>query len=281
MEKIVVTTDFSGNSKAGIRFAIQLSNQLGYELIFYHVIEVMKPTSWNDKHYKKFASQLISNNTKKLEQFVEQICHENGIVKSNYQYIAEIGTEVKEMVIKQAKKVKAGYICMSTHGAGKIKKLFGTHASSLVTTSPIPVFVIPKNYRIKPITKIFYASDFAAIKKELDIVRNFAKPFKAVIEVYHYNYLLHVEEERKKLQRKADALKAPGVTFIFERQEVESTLATHLRDDIKRKKPSIVILFTKPNRNWFDRLFAKRESAEMTFNAKVPMLVFRKKTTRA
>ena len=50
-----------------------------------------------------------------------------------------------------------------------------------------------------------------------------------------------------------------------------------MRKEIKKEKPSMVILFTKQNRNWYDRLFLSSESADMAFNAQVPLLVFRKK----
>ena len=49
MDKILVTTDFSSNSKAGLRFAIQLASQHKYELTFFHSYYIMKPTSWNDE----------------------------------------------------------------------------------------------------------------------------------------------------------------------------------------------------------------------------------------
>ncbi|MDR6782771.1 nucleotide-binding universal stress UspA family protein [Pedobacter africanus] len=36
MKRILVTTDFSANSKAGLRFAIQLAAQNNYQLTFFH-----------------------------------------------------------------------------------------------------------------------------------------------------------------------------------------------------------------------------------------------------
>lgn len=54
MEKLLVTTDFSTNSKAGIRFALQLQSQSNCSLVFYHAISVSKPTSWSDKSTNPF-----------------------------------------------------------------------------------------------------------------------------------------------------------------------------------------------------------------------------------
>jgi nucleotide-binding universal stress UspA family protein len=276
MEKILVTTDLSANSKAGIRFALQLAAQLKAELVFFHVIELMQPTSWNDKRYKKFAAEKISHFIQKLQSFVKSVDTDNLLTKQA-QYAVEIGVDVGDLIIKRARKIKAGYICTSTRGAGKLKKLFGTHASSLIINSPLPLIVVPAAYRQKPIKTLFYASDFSAISKELKIVQNFATGVKANIEVYHYDYLLHVPENKEKLVRKAKSLQAPNLAFNFKRQEVEYSLEHHLKGDIEKLKPSMVVLFTKPNRNWFDRLFVSSEAANMSFNSKVPLLIYRKK----
>ena len=47
--KLLVTTDFSANSKGAIRFAQTLAKQTeNIEVIFYHAIHVMKPIRWSD-----------------------------------------------------------------------------------------------------------------------------------------------------------------------------------------------------------------------------------------
>ena len=66
MTKILVTTDLSANSKAGIRFAAQLALKTGADLVFYNVIGVMKPTSWSDKKYKSYAEvQIMESQTRR------------------------------------------------------------------------------------------------------------------------------------------------------------------------------------------------------------------------
>ena len=184
---------------------------------------------------------------------------------------------VKDQVVHCAKKLKADFICLSTHGAGKIQQLFGTHASDLIINSPIPVITVPKKYRVKPIKNLFYASDFAALTKELQIVRDFATPLKAKMNIYHYDYLLHVAENRKRLEGKADKLKSPIRRSFSKKQDIELPLSKQLLSDIRKTKPSMVILFTKRNRNWYDRFFFASESTDLAFHAITPLLTFRKK----
>jgi len=277
MKKILVTSDFSSHSKAGIRFALQLASQTDCELIFLHVIEVLKPTSWSTSYYKKFEAAKISENTENLMKLVASLQKGSIQTRQRHQFIALTGTNVGKLITGYAKKIKADAICMSTHGAGNIQKIFGTNASHMVTTSPLPVFVIPKGYKVKPVINIMYASDFADLGNELKKLLPFARSLKAKTGVIHYDYLLHVEENRKKLQKKAEKHMTQDLAFHFKKQQIEKPLSSHLRADISRLKPSLVVLFTKQNRDWFDRLFLSSEAADLAFNSSTPLLTFRKK----
>ena len=60
MKKILVTTDFSANSKKAIRFAMQLASQNNYKLVFYNVTTVMeKPSIWDIIYYGNYESAEI------------------------------------------------------------------------------------------------------------------------------------------------------------------------------------------------------------------------------
>jgi len=52
--KILVTTDLLTNSKAGIRFALQLALQYQCELTFFYAYH-LKKTTWNDTTYNSFT----------------------------------------------------------------------------------------------------------------------------------------------------------------------------------------------------------------------------------
>ena len=53
--KLLVTTDFSANSKGAIRFAQMLAMQSNeIEVTFYHSVHFMKPTVWSDVFFKLY-----------------------------------------------------------------------------------------------------------------------------------------------------------------------------------------------------------------------------------
>ena len=276
MSKILVTTDFSDNSKTGICFAIQLASQAGYELIFYNAVELLKPTSWSPDRYKKYAAGEIEQHQNKLEQFITTICKKNNLSPVKYKCVAEIGLGFESQLALYAKKIKADFICISTKGAGNIAKLFGTNASAIITTSSVPVLVVPHSYRIKPIVNILYASDLQNLGKELKTIGKFANPLKAKIEVIHYDYLIHLEDYKTKFGKIQSKYSSENITLQFKKLDIEYPLTHHIQRDIKKSKPTLMVLFTKQNRSWFDRLFLSSQAADLSFDTKIPMLVFRK-----
>jgi len=277
MNKILVTTDFSTASKAGIRFALQLTKQTKAELIVFHVLGLPKPTRWSEKKYDAYAESELTKAHIKLTQFIDSIGRQSGFTKNKVKCVVAEGWKVDRSVIEYATHMKANFICMSTRGAGVLKKLVGSNASTILTTSPVPVIVVPKTYRVSPISHILYSSDFNNLGSEMKKVVDFAKPLKAKVSVYHYDFLLPLKEAKTKLEKLASKHKARNVKFYFKKFYIEHTLAYHLKYNTRKSRPSLVALFTKQNRGWYDRMFLSSKSAAISFDTKTPLLVFRKR----
>ncbi|MBC7745540.1 MAG: universal stress protein [Flavobacterium sp.] len=277
MDKLLVTTDFSANSKTAIRFAMQLASQSGCELVFFNAIEIMKPTSWSQDRYNKYKNEEIQIHQKALQEFINSIFKKSNFHHLKYKCVAEIGIYVHTMINEFAKKIKADFICVSTRGAGKIEKLFGTNASALVSTSPIPVFVVPLSYRAKPITKIWYASDLENLNKELKVLEKFSSRLTAKINVVHYNYLPHLQESKKKFEQVVAKHSLQNNHFQFKEIKADYPLIHYLQIDLTKTKPSLLVVFSQQNRDWYNRIFLSSQSSEITFNTSTPMLVFKKK----
>jgi hypothetical protein len=156
--------------------------------------------------------------------------------------------------------------------------LFGTTASELIAFSPTPVIIVPKNYRIKPIERLFFASDFKNVEEEFKVIQEFSKSIKVKLDVYHYDYKWFLNANKNKFDKIRTAHQSENVVFHSRKLDSGTSLLEHLEKDILKAKPSIVVLFTKQNRNWFSRLFLSSLSAELAIDTKTPMLVFRKYT---
>lgn len=276
MNKIVVATDFSENSKKGVLFSIQLALQMDCELIFFNAVQIFRPSIWDNVYYGQFEINEVARNQTVLETFIEAIFLKNNVSKINYSCVCEVGVSASSGTIDYATKIKASYICASTTGVGRIMKIFGTTASELIAFSPIPVFIVPKNYRIKPLKSIFFASDFKNFTEELRHIQKFSIPVKADIEVYHYDYQVHLDVGANKFQRIARNNKSESLKFHYKKLDDTKSIISHVEKDIRKSKLSLIVLFTKQNQNWFNRLFLSSLSAELSFDTKKPMLIFKK-----
>jgi nucleotide-binding universal stress UspA family protein len=273
---IVVTTDFSTNSKAAIRFALQIASQTPCNLVFYHCLPLMIPTGWSKEEGVLYAQTELKKGKKQLARFLKTVIKQSKKPNTPYEYDVEIDMNVDNAIIKYAQKIQADYICMCTRGAGILKKFIGTNASNLVNTSPIPVLVIPKNYRVKPITKVAYSSDFESIDHELTIVKAFTASLKAKADVYHFHYEVHETNSKETFKRIVNKYKTENVAFHIPRLYLEYSLLENLQFMLKKDKPSILVMFTQQKQNWFERIMFDSKTADMAFDIKIPLLAIRK-----
>ncbi len=272
-KKILVAVDFSKNSTSAVRFAIQLASQTKQSLVFFHCLPYLQPTRWSKSQYERYAAIERENVTRELEQFVRNVLRGIRTKKPPLEYLVKHSTDIDRAILRQARNLKATAICMSTRGAGRIKKFVGSHTSSIINKSTLPVFVVPATYKRGPIRHIVYASDLNRIGPELKQVRKLAKPLKAKITVLHYDYLIEVKEAREKLEKVAKKYKAPDVKFRFRKYNIDKTLATHLLNDIKNSKASLAVLFSDRRRGWFDRLFLSSKSVDVAYKTHIPLLI--------
>jgi 23S rRNA G2445 N2-methylase RlmL len=66
------------------------------------------------------------------------------------------------------------------------------------------------------------------------------------------------------------------VRFNFKELDSLYSLNIHIQKYLLNSKQSLLITFTKQNRNWFNRVFLASKTNDMIFDAKTPLLVFRK-----
>ena len=274
--KIVVATDFSDNSKKGILFAIQLAKQTNCELIFYNVVQIFQPTIWDTTYYNVYEVDELQRNQEFLENFIGGIFLDNNVENYNYTCICEIGVSASNEIIEFANKHRADFICVSTVGSGKLMQLFGTTASELIAFSTIPTFIIPVNYVVKPISELFFASDFVNFEEEFYNVHAFSILIQSKLNIYHFDYQKVLESNENKFDKISSRHKSDKVHFHLRNLDSGKPLLKQLENEIADNNPSLVVVFTKQNRNWFDRLFLSSLSTDLALDDNSPCLIFKK-----
>ena len=200
MQKILVPTDFSDNSKAGLRFAIQLASQHPYELTFFHCYHMNQLTPINSKLETNEKSG-VDKIQIELNDFVQDIYNSLNLHQENTMCIIQSSVAPDASIRDYATKNEYSYICISTRGAGKFDRVFGTNTSNLISFSDVPVIAVPKSYTAKKITDIIYASDLNNLEDELVKVVDFAKPIDAAVELLHITSPIELRQIPKQLKQ--------------------------------------------------------------------------------
>lgn len=276
MEKILVTTDQSTNSKAAIRFAIKLAKQRKAELIILQVYHLLKPFKWSDHAFEVYTDTFRKKTVDELTAFIAGIYHEIHETEINYQLVLVSNLDVVDGIMDYASKHNCSYICISTRGAGTLTKIFGTHTAKLISRSAVPVLCIPSSYHLKEIKHILYASDMTDYENELKKVVDFARPIHASIEMMHisypYEFAFDKELVEAALQKKTDY----KVSILTPERDITRTLLEDIDKALKLDKPSLLVLFTHQSRSMFEKLFLPSNAVDYSFYGKTPLLTFNK-----
>jgi len=276
MEKILVTTDQSANSKAAIRFAIKLAKQRKAELIILHVYHLLKPFKWSDHAFAEYTDSFRKKTTEEMSAFIAGIYHDIHEDEIRYQLVLVSNVDVVDGIMDYANKHSCSYICISTLGAGALKKIFGTHTAKLISRSVVPVLCIPSAYHLKELKHILYASDMTDYENELKKVVDFARPIHASVEMMHisypYEFAFDKELVEATLQKKTDY----KVSILIPERNITHALLDDIDDAIRISKPSLLVLFTHQSKSMFEKLFFPSNTEEYSFYGKIPLLTFNK-----
>ncbi|EHQ31060.1 universal stress protein [Mucilaginibacter paludis] len=276
MEKILVTTDQSTNSKAAIRFAVKLAKQRKAELIILHVYHLLKPFNWSDSEFKEYGDAFREKIATELTSFIAEIYHDIHEPEIQHQLVLVSNIDVVDGIMQYAAKHDCSYICIATRGAGVLTKIFGTHTAKLITHSHIPVICIPSGYHLKELKNILYASDMTDYERELVKIVAFARPINASVEMMHISYPFEFSFDKElmeaTLKKKADY----EVTILNKKRDITNTLLEDIEDAIKASKSSLLVLFTHQSRSVFEKLFYPSNAEDYSFYGKIPLLTFNK-----
>jgi len=276
MKKILVTTDFSENSKAGLYFAIQLASQNNYELTFFNTYHILTPTAWNEVRVGGYEKDEAEKIEEKLNAFVEETYKGINETAAPYKCVIKSSVFADSCIREYAAENNFDFICISTRGAGTIKRLLGTNTANLINNSEVPVIVIPHNYEKLSVTSILYVSDLLNYEKEILKVIEFAEPLKATVELLHLTSAPDKKENLALTDRAIKAITNYNVNFQTTPRNPNESLVSDIEVAVKSIQPSVMVMFTEQNRNWFEKIFLSSKSAEYSFDAKVPLLVFHK-----
>jgi len=280
MEKILVTTDQSVQSKSALRLAIGLAKARKAELIVLQVYHLLKPFKWTDHTFKEYRERYCEKNMAELTGFISAIFQSLGETELSYRAVLYDHIDVADGIREYTKKHQCSLICISTRGAGRIKKLFGTHTSALIGHSEIPVLAVPAFRHLKRLTKIMYATDMTDSLYELNKVVDFARPLKASVELLHLAYPADFMPDRQGIADDLSKEVNYPVCIIEKKRNIVDTLLEDIDRDVRLRKPSVIVFFHHQFRPLLERWLYPTNATDYSFNSKVPLLIFPKRPAK-
>jgi len=277
MIHLLAPTDFSTASRAGIRLAIQWSRQQPTKILFVHVLHIPRLTKWSDLQYKAFAAAERSRCEKELDRFVGDIYKKLDLAADNYVNLVLEGISPDLVIAEYCRRhPEIDFICMGTRGAGMVKKIFGTYTGNLITHAEIPVIAVQDHYRTKPVRRILYATDLAHYEEELERVVAIARPLQAAIDVLHFLQPGEIAPNAAVMEKVYKKELGYGLHFIFKSVDPSRSMVYNLEEEIDRRQPSLVVMFTDKERTLFDKLFSPSKAERIGMELTIPLMVFGK-----
>lgn len=275
MKRILVTTDFSANSLAGLRMAVRLATQIGAELHVLHIYFLPgKPAIDSADTQAKIAAE-DARLTTALEKFMAPVLKgKSGSI--HVKYAAEHGFIAEAGVKEYAHRHAIDLICISTRGAGKLKKVLGTTAGNLILHAGIPVIAVPKGYRSKALNRVFYASDMQHFHREMRQVTHIADMLGADIEVVHFQEPDAILPDTKAVKAKALKEFDRKIKVHYVPMANRRSLVSNMEQYFTAKKPPLVIMFTRHQRGFLEKLIDSSKTEGYVFRSNVPLMVFHK-----
>lgn len=262
MDKILVPTDFSTNSKPGLRFAIRMAARNKATLVFLHVVPLNADVQKAEEKLDSFVTKLYESMRLEPQEFETKVISGFKVDIALLDYI------------KQQEDLS--FICISTRGASFFKKVLGTNTSNLLEKSGIPMLVVPNSYRVKPLNTVLYATDLENFEEELKVLVDFSRPRGVSIEVVHFGKSNLTETEKEVLGIDWEAkMNYPLRIEVVKRNRTQS-FTTQLNKQIALKKPSLVCLFTQKEHTFFEKLFLKSNTGNVSHHPQVPLLAYNK-----
>lgn len=278
MKKILVTTDFSTHSKAGMRFAIQLAVRMKAELVFFHCFQALIPTTIHRDRIENSMREQAEKHLKKLEKFVASLYATMKVNPSGYRCVVKEELSPESAILEYAVREKFDFICISTRGAGVVQKIIGTNTSNVIRKSAVPVIAVPHTYRVREIKKIMYASDLENFDREIREVTALARTIGARVDVAHYSFSSKIIAAREILAAETWARRYAELDRVYlENFDVNVPFAAQLDRLVQKTNPALVVFFTHTSLSWFDKIFTTSRSEKFSFVTKTPMLVYQKK----
>jgi nucleotide-binding universal stress UspA family protein len=276
MNRILLPTDFSVNSKNAIEYALQFFNGQSCSFYFlniqktseYIMDDIMSGTPGSSVY-----QVILKDNEEQLKKFVSTF--QEKYANEEYEFLPSVDYDILSDSIKQKiESEKIDLIVMGTNGVtGASEVLFGSNTLHVIRHVDCPVLAIPEGSAFKKLQSVlFTVSSCKEIKPEG------IKPLKHVLDMYDPK--LHILE----IKTKKDAETHDCATLlndVFSDTKFESHMLKGIPTPfaidafVQLINVDMHALFIEKE-SLLDRFIFGSETAKISYRSNVPLLFLRK-----
>jgi len=262
MKHLLVPTDFSGNARQALRYAVGLANHTGAKITLYHVYGSSVSVSERASAYERQRSEeridvLLQEMQPRLEGGASL---QGAVIQGN----------PVEAILNYAARQPADLIVMGTQGESGIKGfLVGSLTLELMRRTQQAVLAVPAQARCTPPRHMIFALDEHGISAPsiLQPLREMAAAYGASISIYHQSRELTAAVPNLLVEAALDGLEARFHQDTSEEEVWNSILRHTLAEE------GDLLCLIHRNRSFLERLFHRSVTREELSASPIPLLI--------
>lgn len=140
--RLAVSTDFSEDSRAGIRRALELAERFDAQVDILHAVTRKRPVGRKtDAEQALHESYVAAQQVHLNQQHSEELNHPRATAR------VHAGTRVPDALVAGALDAKSDLLCLPTHGKGAIRRaFFGSTADRVMRIATMPSLIMPRQW---------------------------------------------------------------------------------------------------------------------------------------
>ncbi|MGO3183589.1 MAG: universal stress protein [Aequorivita sp.] len=277
MRNILLPTDFSGNSKNAIRFAMKFFEG---EPCTFHFLNTEKPTKYMTAEIRSSApgssvyKGILNDNKKELEKTI-QLC-ESISEKEDFTFVPKVDfANITEAINQVVASHNIELIVMGTKGAtGAAKALFGSNTIKVVRNVNCPVLAIPENYTFQEIKSILLSLNYQydITDKNMEILLDIVKKHDATLKVLE---TLEKEEDIIGIGTKRKMTEEIFKGIEIERFAIKNLPAPMAISAFEQLIPIQLHAMIVDRESFLDRFISGSDTSKISYASRIPLLALK------
>jgi nucleotide-binding universal stress UspA family protein len=272
MNSILVPIDFSETSENALKYAVSIANYLSFKIVLLHVDSM--PLMNNEFQDVSF----IVN--KSREEYLELLkskalqLKKDLVLNGSIEYFSATG-ELKSTIESFISEHNIDYVVMGITGCDSAitQFLLGSNAVSLSKDINVPLFIIPKKYHYKLITKMVYACQLD-VKDPIGIAK--VKALNAVfgsslfvLHVIPNDHFLSKKESDIEYDNEQKLEQVDHQTYVVQSDDVSEAIIDFIgTNDID------LVIMEQRDYSFLEKIVHVSETKRLSFKSPIPIITF-------